>query len=380
MKVLYLLTDFFHPGGAQTDIIELTELLAPEGVETHVAAPWGNRASALVSAGAHFHEMGDPTGGNLSMLRYLLKAAMLARRLRPDIIAPQSVRTTFLAHWIRKLAGLDVPIVTTIHNLHDPSSAPRAAKILGEYADALSFENEYEHGLINLDHLAKGGPVSLIRSGIDLDRFQPLSNGDFDENCEEPVLACVARLNPEKDHEVLLRAWALHLKGGGEGRLVLVGDGPERHRVEALIEVLDIADRVDLLGDRQDVPDLMPRFDLFALSSSRESYPLSGREAMAAGVPVILPDIGGCSEVIGDGDAGRLYPAGDSRALAAVIGELLPRSEAARSRRRQARARAIECFDRQRWGRQLLDYYREAIAVQKNEMASCSPNAETAVS
>ncbi|MCP4546400.1 MAG: glycosyltransferase [bacterium] len=361
MKVLYLLTDFFHPGGAQTDIIELTGLLAPEGVETHVAAPWGNRVEILARAGAHFHAMADPTNGHAGMLRYLLGAAKAARKIRPDILAPQSVRTTFLAYWIRRLAGLDCPIVTTIHNLHDPSSAPRAASVLSRYADALCFENEYERNMVGLTDLSGGGPVKLIRSGIDLEKFSPLPWERLGDWSDEPVLGCVARLNPEKNHSELLNAWALHKRSGGVGRLVLVGDGPERDDVEALIATLVIGDSVELAGDRGDVPELLPRFDLFALSSSRESYPLSGREAMAAGVPVVLPDIGGCGEVVGDEGGGRLYSAGDIHHLADVIGEMLPRTKEAEERRLQARARACRHFDRQRWGGQLLAFYRGAI-------------------
>jgi glycosyltransferase involved in cell wall biosynthesis len=159
-----------------------------------------------------------------------------------------------------------------------------------------------------------------IAAGIDPRRLVTIHNGMPDIPDElradpgrgEPVRAVmVARFVPQKDHRTLLRAAAavagLHLD--------LVGDGPELAAMQDLAGSLGIADRVRFLGHRDDVADLLARAHLFTLISNWEGFPRSTLEAMRAGLPAVVSDVGGSAEAITEGASGFVVPRGDSRTL-----------------------------------------------------------------
>jgi glycosyltransferase involved in cell wall biosynthesis len=90
---------------------------------------------------------------------------------------------------------------------------------------------------------------------------------------------------------------------------MLVGDGPDRAMLEARATALGVADAVQFLGERPDVERLLPGFDVFVLSSREEGIPNALLEAMAAGRPAVVTDVGGNREVLRDGDTGWIVPA-----------------------------------------------------------------------
>jgi glycosyltransferase involved in cell wall biosynthesis len=133
------------------------------------------------------------------------------------------------------------------------------------------------------------------------------------------LVASVARLNPVKRLDVLLQALALV----EEAKLVLVGDGPERGRLEALAESLGISGRVHLAGYREDVWPWLAACDVFALSSEWEGMPNAVLEAMAAGLPVVATRVGGTPDVVVEGVTGYLVPSDDPLALARALKALI---------------------------------------------------------
>jgi glycosyltransferase involved in cell wall biosynthesis len=105
-------------------------------------------------------------------------------------------------------------------------------------------------------------------------------------------------------------------------RLRIVGDGPERARLESLMTELNLRTHVELLGERHDVPALLAESGFFVSSSLSEGVSLTLLEAMAVGLPVVTTTVGGNPEVVLEGDTGRLTPPGDPAALARAIVEL----------------------------------------------------------
>ena len=134
----------------------------------------------------------------------------------------------------------------------------------------------------------------------------------------------VARLDPIKDQATLLRAFAATHQPGWE--LQLVGEGPERPRLEAISRELGLDPAAVLLGRRSDIPELLGQADLFAFSTtSAEGFGIALIEAMAVGVPILASDVPACREVLKDGAAGELVAAGDvsawSKSLAVLMGD-----------------------------------------------------------
>jgi len=158
----------------------------------------------------------------------------------------------------------------------------------------------------------------------------------------ETVIGTVAALRPEKALDRLLHAVAaLALAPSPPIRLVIVGDGPERPRLEALAAALGIAARVHFAGHSPAPAGFYRRFDLFALSSDTEQMPLSLIEAMAAGLPVAATDVGDVRDMLATGNAPYVVPR-DPAALAAALARLIadPAARAAIGAANRARAMA----------------------------------------
>jgi glycosyltransferase involved in cell wall biosynthesis len=133
-----------------------------------------------------------------------------------------------------------------------------------------------------------------------------------------------------------------------QARLLVVGDGPLQDELVRMSQALGLGDAVVFTGLQRDIPGYLSVMDAFVLSSTRESFPLAAREAMAAGLPVIAPRIGGCPEVVEHGRTGYLFQAGRDDELAARMLDLLQGDRRA-TFGRAARARVERLFSRQAW-------------------------------
>lgn len=165
----------------------------------------------------------------------------------------------------------------------------------------------------------------------------------------EQVHQClfVGLLVPRKAADVLLDAFALVAPERPLARLRIVGDGPERARLELRAQQPDLAGRVEFSGYRTDVPDQLRRAHVFVLPSHNENQPLALLEAMGAGLACIATGVGGVADVLVEG-AGTVVPPGEVPALAAALARVLeePGLAAAQGRRAAAAARASHSIAR----------------------------------
>lgn len=131
---------------------------------------------------------------------------------------------------------------------------------------------------------------------------------------DERLYLGVGRLNPQKDFALLIRAFSDI--AGPKDRLVILGEGPERRRLEALVETLGLTGQVELPGHAPDTSTWLRRADAFVLSSKYEGVPAVVIEALAAGTPIVATDC--CvsmAELLDDGRLGEMTPTGDAEAL-----------------------------------------------------------------
>lgn len=168
--------------------------------------------------------------------------------------------------------------------------------------------------------------IHLVENGIDTDRFRPdpgtLCRSDIGVPSDAFVFGAVQRLSDEKNPLGLLEAFAHVAKDVAQARLVIVGDGPRRGEFERRATTLGIAERVHVLGARQDTERLYPLFDCFVLASLTEGLPLALLEAMACARPVVASAVGQVPAVLEDLPA-TLVPAGDGEALASAMRDAL---------------------------------------------------------
>jgi len=129
----------------------------------------------------------------------------------------------------------------------------------------------------------------------------------------------VARFFPQKDHDLLVRAFHRVSRELPQARLALVGDGPLRPAVEQQADTLGLRDQTTFMGVRRDVPEILAASHCFVLSSRWELHPVTILEAMRAGLPVIATEVGGVPDTVVDGVSGFLVQPGDEAGLARAM-------------------------------------------------------------
>lgn len=159
------------------------------------------------------------------------------------------------------------------------------------------------------------GSIAVIHNGVPA----PVGMGPAERLAAGPVIGAVGRLDRQKGFDVLLDA-IVSLPGAN---LVIVGGGGERDALERQARELGVSSRVVITGWRDDARSLLGGFDVFALPSRYEGFPLVVLEAMQAGVPVVATDVGSVSEAVTDSETGLLVPPDDPTALAAALASML---------------------------------------------------------
>lgn len=179
--------------------------------------------------------------------------------------------------------------------------------------------------------------ISVVHSGIEIERFASPSTEKAARLARELripgssfVIGSVGNLHPCKGHSVLVEAFQEIVSQSRQGApapqnpvCLIVGEGPERSRLEVLVRNKGLDRKVVLAGQREEIPELLSFMDMFVMPSLQEGLGTAALEAMAAGKPVIASSVGGLSEVIEDTRTGLLVPPGDAAALARVIRQLM---------------------------------------------------------
>ena len=362
MRILYLMTEPFGVGGVQSDILTLSRELTARGHSVHVATTPGVLLDELKSRGAIFHDINFHFSGPAGLIRSIAALKRLVREEEIGILAPQSVRTTITCWAGMRLipdsyrvaaSGKRLPIVTTIHNIHNPMHFRYGGYILNNCSDYVIFESHYERDRLLNSGLA-AGRSEVVHSGIDTDRFRPVSvNPELARKYnlvpgEHIIFGIVARLSEEKGHTYLVEAFRQVYAKNPQARLLIVGDGPLLSSVQNQVRDCGLGSAVIFTGMQRNIPDYLALFDVFVLSSTRESFPLAAREAMAAGKAVIAPRIGGCPEVVADGETGFLFESRNVDELAACMLRIID-GGAVRSFGDNARDRVERLFSQNQW-------------------------------
>jgi len=204
--------------------------------------------------------------------------------------------------------------------------------------------------------------VSVIRAGIDLDRFSGAAGGEkvraqLGIPADVPVITQIGNFKPQKAPLDFVRMAAGVHQRFPEAFFVMVGDGPLRTRAEALARELDVSHRMVFCGWWDDVPALLAATRVSVLTSRHEGLPCAVVESLAAGVPVVATAVDGVVEVVRSGDNGYLVPPGDVGALAKHVCRILE-STADSARLAAAASVGLGEFDRDLMVRKQEDLYR----------------------
>lgn len=319
------------PGGAERVAVHIVRGLSHRRYEPVVISFSGRLGCdldyLLDDAGIEVRYLGKRSGFDYRMYHRL---PPVLSELEPDIVHTHLHVLRYALPFLlfRRRASL----VHTVHNLAEREIEPRL-RWLQRYA--------LKHGVVPV---AVGGKVAdslgrlygiqrcrVIPNGIPTDRYSRpqvprkewRAREGFSEN--EVLFVCVARFFPQKNHALLLSAFAQGPASDPNAHLVLVGEGVLQKNLEVHAKNLGIERQVHFLGLRADIPNVLGAADVFVLSSDYEGNPLSVMEAMAAGLPIVSTAAGGVPDLFDSGREGLVVPPGDlqslSKAMAFLAGD-----------------------------------------------------------
>lgn len=355
--------DLDVPGGVQSHVLHLAEALRRAGERVTTIAP-GGQGSEHVDVGS---SVGIPFNDSVAPIALWPAAAVrTVRALReaaPDVVHVHEPAVP----WVSLAATLrsPAPVVGTFHAWSDDDRAYRAAgPVVRRAASRLAIKVAVSSAAANYHAGALGlrpGDFAVVPNAVDVARFADAD--PFPElRSGGPVLLFVGRLERRKGLEQLILAFTMLKTTRPDLRLVVIGDGPERDRCQALLPARLRVD-VDFLGrvGQGDLPRFYASADVFVSPAlGGESFGIVLLEAMAAGAPVVASDIPGYHSVIEDGVTGRLVPRDDPRALTAAVDALLENPALAEALATQGR-RAVNDYDWSAVARRLRDVYASAI-------------------
>lgn len=259
-------------------------------------------------------------------------------------------------------------LIFTEHGRHFPDVVSLKRRMFNKYFLSRLVDKVNACSRFSADAVEKleGFPLcEVILNGISIDQF-PARGGAADQfslrgklglPLNDPLVACVARLHPIKDHLTLLKAWIEVLKTHPNAKLLLVGEGEERNNLEAFCQTHGIEASVKFLGVHRNVQDFLMCIDVFALTSLTEASPLTLLEAMSCGCPSVVTNVGGNSEHITDGVEAFLAPRGDAMKIAECLSRLLSDRGMRESMGKAAREKVIKDFTIERCFEQYKQLY-----------------------
>lgn len=370
MRILHLITRL-PVGGAEKVLVDIVRRLDPAQYESVVCCiqAKGDLAIEIEKSGVPLyclHRMRSKRF-DWSAVRGLMR---LLREERIALVHSHLYHANLYGRIAAFLAG--VPAVAHVHNVYAQRKLHRRLlnRLLSRAsARVIAVSDEIREDLVTHDRIDPR-KIAVIRNGIDARRVdteltQAQARARLGVSQEHVLIGCVGRLEEQKGHRFLLEACAKLNRDPDlrhRLRVVIVGDGRLRADLERQASALGLASSVSFLGTRQDVPEILRALDLFVMPSLWEGLSIAMLEAMAAGVAVVISDVSGVSQALGNNEHGIRVAPGDAAALAQAIRSLAGAPARRRTLGMSARERVKVAFSIDAMMSELTSVYGDALA------------------
>ncbi len=322
-KVLYLIGSK-DPGGAEKVLLELAVSFQSKGYDVTV----GHVGNSWLSNELKKHDIRDVCFWFSNQYLpykteplFVLNLMKFVKTHAFDLIHAHLFGMILFSSVVGKI--LKIPVLGTIHDKYyfmEKEHRRLAYKIIQLLNCKLVTVSEDIKDNLSRTWRIKRNEITTLYNGIDLAAFEI----NIDRNKkrreiglrEEDIVAIsVGRLVKMKGHSITIRAAENVVKQNRNVKFVIVGDGPERRELERMSLAKGISENVIFTGHREDVPELLLMSDIFVQTSFTEGHSCTIVEALGAGCPVVVTDVGGNREIINDGEEGYLVPIADQTAL-----------------------------------------------------------------
>ncbi len=258
------------------------------------------------------------------------KLYTLLKKERPDIVVSSMFSANTIARLLKPLLGYHV--VTREHNIYGEKNIFQRFidMTLSPLSDVIVAVSSSVADFFSKQAWVNRKKITVIHNGVDIEAINAFlqEKGESEIQrvrqelgleAEEKIILNVARLKPQKNHELLIAAFQLFVKENPSYHLVILGDGAEKGRLLQLIADRGLKDVVHLLGYRDDVFSWYVASDFFVLTSKHEGFPNVGVEAMAFGVPLVSTSVPGVDEFLDSGKNGQLVKDQPKEVLAGMV-------------------------------------------------------------
>jgi glycosyltransferase involved in cell wall biosynthesis len=369
MRVLQLISSGGHYG-AETVLLNLSKSLGAMGCDTSVGIFMNMHrlnvefAGIAEAQGLRVEKIpcrGRLDWGAVRTIRNLIKAGNI------DLIHTHGYKSDFYGYAAAR--SIPIPRVATCHLWTRKTAVVRLYEALDRVIlprfDRVIGVSESISALIRNAGVASD-KVHTIDNGIDITPFSAAEPTLTEARARGgKVIGAIGRLEAQKGLEYFLRAARNILKEFPDTTFVIVGDGPEREKLEAIANDLGIASHVMFTGQRRDMPGIHASLDIFALSSIDEGMPIVILEAMAASTPIVATSVGAVPKLIASGKTGLLVEPRDPEALSQAIITLLKDPQLAKKLGQNARTAVAENNSAEAMARKYFELYSRVLSSAK---------------
>tara|TARA_B100001758_G_C18376196_1_gene594440 strand:+ start:132 stop:1256 length:1125 start_codon:yes stop_codon:yes gene_type:complete len=323
MKIGIVLYPTF--GGSGIVATELGKALSRKGHEIHFITYSQPVKLGVLRENIFYHEVST---SDYPLFEYTPYEQVLTSKLvdvvkfeKLDILhvhyAIPHASAAYMAQQILKTQGITIPFITTLHGTDitlvgkDPSFEPVITFSINHSNIVTAVSENLKNDTLELFNIKK--EIEVIPNFICLEDYKQKNNQKYKDRIaknNEKVITHISNFRKVKRIQDVVKSFKI-IHESIPSKLVLVGDGPERTKMERLVRKLDISEHVNFLGNLKSTKEVLNISDLFMLPSSSESFGLAALEALACGVPVIATNKGGIPEVVEHGKCGFLSNVGD---------------------------------------------------------------------
>ena len=343
-------------GGSGVVATELGKALAKKGHELHFITYSTPARMGSLKSNLFYHEVrvADYPLFDYQPYELVLTSKMVEVTLAHDLdllhvhYAIPHASAAVLARDILQAQGIRIPVVTTLHGTditllgREPAFEPVISHAINRSDAVTAVSESLRKDTLELFGVERA--IQVVNNFICTQHFERAADEAFRKSIApngEPIITHISNFRPVKRVQDVLETF-IRIRKAIPAKLLLVGDGPERSRIEKMAMDQGVCDDIICIGKIKNPVEPLLISDLFLLPSETESFGLAALEALAAGVPVVASDSGGIPEVVDHGKSGFLAPVGDVQQMAKYALQLLKNPEQMAKAKKMAKARASD--------------------------------------